>query len=261
MASDRLTPTAPAAPDAPSPGAAPDDASADLGEFRIQAPGEILLLLRRLLDQRTRLSLSAGGTEPLVSVLSAIDSRHGTLDFEIRDDDPQLGALRAARAIAVEAFLDNIRLQFSLEGLHPLRGGDGPVLRGRLPGQLYRFQRRQFFRVRPATRLPQVRLQHPLLPELQLRLRVLNLSLGGMALLLPEGIAPIPAGSLLPAVQVELDRDARFDAMLRVQHVEPGAEGGQQLGLAFDRIDAAATRILQLYIDQAQKLERLLRKA
>ena len=55
------------------------------------------------------------------------------------------------------------------------------------PQVVYRFQRRSSFRVRPILRSsPVARLRHPDLPELDLSLRVLDVSLGGCALFVPD---------------------------------------------------------------------------
>ena len=70
----------------------------------------------------------------------------------------------------------------------------------------------------------------------------------------------IATGEVLPGVQIELDRDTRFKVDLRLQHVHPGEATGSQLGLAFVQIEPEAARELQRYIDQTQKLSRLLRK-
>lgn len=241
----------------PSP-AAPD--AAGLGDFRIQAPGEIVALLRDLQQQQLRVGLHSADGALLYGRLSSIDTAHAALAFEVDAADPQLQALLGADEVSAVAYLANIRLQFELEGLLLVNSEGRAVLRSALPATLYRFQRRQTFRVRPSSRTPQARLQHPLLPEQSLRLRVLDLSIGGLALLLPGDVTPLPLGVLLPAVQVELDRDTRFETRLRLQHIGASEPEGTRLGLAFDHIETGALRDLQRYIDRTQKLGLMLRK-
>lgn len=238
----------------------PATAAAELGDFRIDAPIEIGALLRGLQQAQTRVSLlSADGTQVYAS-LRAVDSAHAALSFDVEANDPQLHLLLGTDEVSAVAYLANIRLQFELEGLLLVNGDDGAVLRCALPTAIYRFQRRQSFRVKPTTRTPQARLQHPLLPEQSLRLRVLDLSIGGLALLLPDDVTPPPIGTIWPAVQIELDRDTWFEVRLRLQHIGTGKTDGTQLGLAFEHIDAAALRDLQRYIDRTQKLNLMLRK-
>lgn len=252
-----VKPVLTATPDSPDPASA-----AEPGDFRVHAPSEILALLRTLAAEQTRITLSNAAGDSLPCSLSAVDAAQGALGLDVRSGDPQLLALLATDELTAVAYLDQIRLQFELDGLMWVNDGSAaPVLRCQLPATLYRFQRRQTFRVRPNTRTPQARLQHPAQPELNLRLRILDLSIGGLALLLPADVPPWPSGSVLPGVQLELDRDTRLTVTLRLQNARPlPASAGTQLGLTFVEIEPAAARTLQLYIDQTQKLVRMLRK-
>lgn len=241
--------------------AAPDPDAA--GDFRIQTSGEILQLLQGLQREQTRISLHGANGACVQSCLSAVNAREGSLGFDAHRLDPQLQAVLGADEVTAVAYLDQIKLQFELDGLMLLNSpqiSNGAVLRAPIPSTMYRFQRRQAFRVRPNTRTPQARLPDPQAPDQQLRLRILDLSLGGLALLWPEG-QPAPAiGTAIPSALVELDRDTRFEASLRVQNSRVDPDGGVHLGLGFERIDAEAQRSLQRFVDQMQKLGRLLNK-
>ncbi|MGZ7140787.1 hypothetical protein ACXWN7_10265, partial [Streptococcus pyogenes] len=71
--------------------------------------------------------------------------------------------------------------------------------------RLYRFQRRQSFRVQPAGSVyPRLRL--PGDTDGGRVLRVLDISIGGVALALPAGPAPLSIGEVAPALTLELDR-------------------------------------------------------
>lgn len=241
--------------------AAPDQDAA--GDFRIQTPAEILQLLQGLQREQTRISLHGANGACVQSCLSAVNASEASLGFDAHRQDPQLQALLSADEVTAVAYLDQIKLQFELDGLMLLNSpqiSNGTVLRAPLPGTMYRFQRRQAFRVRPNTRTPQARLPDPQAPEQQLRLRILDLSLGGLALLWPEDQPPPAIGTPIASAQIELDRDTRFEASLRVQNSRADPDGGLHLGLVFERIDADAQRSLQRFVDQMQKLGRLLSK-
>lgn len=236
--------------------------SAELGEFRVNAPTEVQALLRTLLQQQTRVTLSSADGASLHCQLSVLDAELGMLGFEPSpgQSPAQMQALLGSDEISAVAYLDQIRLQFELDALmlvSSAEAGQRPVLRGAVPAQLWRFQRRQAFRVRPTKRTPNALLPHPE-GEVAQALRILDLSIGGLALLLPAGQAVWPLGSQLQA-RIELDRDTRFAALLSLQHVQTDPlSGNTQLGLAFAQIEPAAARDLQRYIDQTQKLARLL---
>ncbi|MBB4843559.1 c-di-GMP-binding flagellar brake protein YcgR [Paucibacter oligotrophus] len=249
------SPFQPASPEASDPEAS--------GDFRIQGSAEVLVLLQALQEQQIPITLSTPAGLSMQSCLSAVDGQFGALGFDVHPDDPLLPDLLSAEEVTAVAYLDQIKLQFELEGLLLLSSqalARGAVLRSPMPQRLYRFQRRQSFRVRPSSRTPQLRLPHPHESGQELQLRILDLSLGGLALLWPAGLEAPEAGSDIASARIELDRETRFEAGLRVQNLRPDAEGGLLLGLNFARIDNEAERLLQRYIDQVQKLGRLLRK-
>ena len=260
----------------PSRGAAAGDAAEPPSQFRVQSPVEVLALLRELLDGQTRITLHSANGALLNTRLCSLETEHGAIGFDVSTRDPQLQSLLQAEEVNATAYLDSVRLAFEIEGLVLVNGHAGAVLRAALPQALFRFQRRQAFRVRPNTRTPQARLKFHQDDE-TLRLRIVDLSVGGVALLLPPGGPPTPAdGSELEA-QIELDRENHFRALLRLQHVSQDGNagnadanengngsnpGGTKLGFAWAHIDPAAMRTVQLFIDQTQKLNRLLlRKA
>lgn len=243
----------------------PDPASpAAPGEFRIEASREILDLLRSLEQERGRLVLSCPAGVSVQTRLCSVSEDHKVLGLELPPQDAQLQTLLGADEISAVAYLDKIRLEFEVEGLMLVQtsgpgGPPGAVLRCLRPSRLYRFQRRQAFRVRPSSRLPQARFIDPQRPGQETVLRILDLSVGGVGLQLPEALEAPAVGSLLSPVSLELDRQTRLQVSLRVQHLRQHADGTRQLGLTFEALEPAASRDLQYYIDQTQKLSRLLR--
>lgn len=233
-------------------------------DFRVDSPVEIEAWLRQLLDQQPRVQLSTPSGLNLGTRLWSLDAESRSLGFEARPGDPQLQALLDSREIAAVAYLDKVRLEFELDTLLLVQGDELSTLRAPWPPQIYRFQRRQAFRVQPlSSGYPRVLLQHPERPELSLQLRVLDLSVSGLALLLPPEAPPIEAGQLLAATRVELDSDTHFEAALRLQHISScsAPQLGHRLGCAFARLPHGADRALQRYIDLTQKRQRLLKKS
>jgi len=67
--------------------------------------------------------------------------------------------------------------------------------RAELPREVFRFQRRNSFRVRTLPRSsPTMVLRHPGIPDMTLALRVLDVSTGGCALFLPNDVPPLSPG-------------------------------------------------------------------
>jgi flagellar brake protein len=244
----------------PAPLDAPDGID-PYAAFRIEAPREILALMRQLMEAATPIHLNAPGGSGLTTALWTVDSASQRLAFQAELDQPQLQPLIESDEVTAVSYLDAVKLQFDLQDLMLVRGARSCALQSAMPQRLYRFQRRQAYRVRTLERSsPLALLRHPSLPDMQLALRVLDVSIGGCALLLPDDVPAFPAGVTLNDVRLELDPDTRFPATLHVHHISsihPGTRG-VRLGCELLKLDGLAERALQRYIDQTQKRRRLL---
>jgi c-di-GMP-binding flagellar brake protein YcgR len=229
--------------------------------FRSDHPREVLALLRSLRDGNTPVTLSGPGGAALGATVWTIDPDRGRMAFDIEANDPQLSALVEGDEVNAVAYLDSVKLQFDLQDLMLVHSPRATALQARLPRQVYRFQRRGAYRVRtPERSTPAAHFRHPAMPEMRLALRVVDVSIGGCALLLPADVPPLPLGTLVQGVMFELDGDTRFEAGLQLQHVTAlgASNGAVRLGCELKGLGASAERTLQRYIDQTQKRRRLL---
>ena len=227
-------------------------------EFRVDHPQERRALLRQLRDSSVPVNLSAPRGNALTTALWAVDDE--SLVFDAGASMPQVEALLEADEVVAVAYLESVKLQFDLHDLVLVRGARGATLKAAVPSDIYRFQRRHSYRVRTNERsAPVARLRHPAIAEMRLALRVMDVSVGGCALWLPDNVPPLVAGVALNDVEVTLDSDTRFVATMEVQHVSAMAPGrpGMRLGCEWILVPAAE-RSLQRYIDQAQKRRRML---
>ncbi len=229
-------------------------------EFRVTQPREMLGMLRQLRDTSVPVHLTGPDGNALTASLWALDDTMGRLSFSVSEQPQLQGLVDGDEAVAV-AYLDSVKLQFDLHGMLVVRGAGGPALQAEWPQELYRFQRRGAFRVRPHERhSPQARLRHPSIPDMALCLRVLDVSIGGCALLLPHDVPPLQPGLRLGDVRIELDADTRFEVMLTLHHVSAMQQNdrGVRLGCEWGPLGGTATRALQRWIDITQKRRRLL---
>lgn len=230
-------------------------------EFRVDHPREVLAILRQLRDGNVPVNLNAPDGAMLATSLWALDDERGRLNFSADPGHPQLDRLVEENEAVAVAYLDSVKLQFDVADLLLVRSLNAAALQARVPREVYRFQRRGAYRVRtPEQHAPTAGLRHPAIPEMTLALRVLDVSVGGCALFLPTNVPPIEPGSTLANVHVELDGDTRFTLSLRIHHVTKigSHDRGVRLGCEWTRLDGAAARSLQRYIDQTQKRRRLL---
>ena len=232
-----------------------------IDEFRVANPVDVLALLRRLVDSAVLVQLSAPGGVAYTSTLWAVDASARRVSLDVNPAHPQVAALVDAGEATAVAYLDAIKVQFDLNGFVLAHGQRASALQALLPDVLYRFQRREYFRVR-AREGAVVHLRHPAAPSQILTLRLLDVSVGGCAVALPPDAAPIAPGTLIEGARIELDADTLFVASLKVQHASsgfgPGANKGLRLGCAFGAMDGAPQRALQRYIDLTQRREKFL---
>lgn len=241
-----------------------DDADSRLAEFRCERPGEVLALLRQVRDADAPVALSTPSGASFSTSLWSIDADRGVLSLNVERADPALLGLVDGNEATAVTYLDAIKLQFDLDDLVLVRGERATALQGRLPRCIYRFQRRAAYRVRPPERAtPSATLRHPDMPDMQLTLRLLDISSGGCGLLLPADVPALPLGIVLHGVQLELDNATRLAVTLRLQHASSvqGADGsnaGLRLGCELLAVTPEEQRALQRYVDLTQRRRRLL---
>ena len=233
-----------------------------LDEFRITTPREIGAMLKLLIDANVQLNLNGCDGSVVSATLWTADATRGSIGFCVNPDDPAVNALVESQEAAIVGYLESVKLQFDATNLVLVRGQRGSVLNCDWPREMFRFQRRGAFRVRPLLRSAQTaRFRWGAgTAEREFALRVLDVSIGGCALFLPDELPTINPGVTLPRVQIDLDADTRFDVALRLHHVTSiNAEArGVRLGCEFVRADGAVQRTLQRFIDLTQKRGKLL---
>src|SRR6218665_953881 len=149
-----------------------------LDEFRIDSSAEVSALLKRLIDGNLLINLNGSDGAVYTTTLWSIDTARGSLSFSVEADDARVQALVEAEEAIVVAYLDSIKVQFDAQGLVLVRGGQHSVLTCALPRVMYRFQRRNSFRVKPTLRAsPVARFCHPMIPDMSLAPRVLHITL------------------------------------------------------------------------------------
>jgi c-di-GMP-binding flagellar brake protein YcgR len=220
---------------------------------------EIRAMLGRLCSANIVLNLNASDGTSWEARPWVIDSARSAISMTFDGDkaDPRLECVLESTQVIAVGVIDDVKIQFDVQGLVLVQSATSAALRCAVPRELYRFQRRENFRVRPPVRTaPAARLTHPGLPAL---LRIIDVSAGGCALFLPEGAPPIEAGMVIQGVVLDLEVNVRVQTDLRVQHVSTlsAGTGGRKLGCQFVNPNSSSLRNLQHYIAQTQKRARL----
>jgi flagellar brake protein len=224
----------------------------ELDDFRISSPPDVQALLRRLLDAGVPLHLSTPRGEVYTSMLWTIDQARGILGLVTEGVTPHLQRVLDAEEVTVVGYLDKIKVQFDLSGVVLVNGAGSSGLSAQIPREVFRFQRRSNLRVRLfGSSAPTAHLADPKNLDTQLALRVVDVSIGGCALFLPEDVASIEVGARISSVHLELDANTRVRADIVIRNAASMRSGlrGTRLGCEFSSLSANATRALQLFID------------
>ena len=230
-------------------------------QFRCDDAREVLALLCELRDTSTPLVLSCPAGAALAATVWTVDAGRGCVGLDVEPADPALRTVVDADEASVVGYLASVKLQFDLHDLMLVRSARASLLQARLPESLWRFQRRASYRVRTLERsAPLAHFAHPGMPDMALSLRILDVSTGGCALLLPEDVPPVPLGMTLHHVKLDLDASTQLRTSLVLQHASSlqAPMAGLRLGCELPSLDAEARRRLQRYIDNTQKRRRQL---
>jgi c-di-GMP-binding flagellar brake protein YcgR len=242
--------------------AVPSDLPSDC---RLDHPDELAAILRRFLDRELPLSLSAPDGTVLSTSLWAEDRVSGLIVFSVGTDVDRAERVAQCNEAVAVGYLDHVRLQFDVSGLVLVHGNDACALNAEYPSAMMRFQRRDAYRVRPLEHAqPTVHVTHPRVPDALLRMRVTDISHGGIALVCVGGVGPFQLGQELPDAVLELDHLTQVSMGLRVVRVEGSAAQGEGAGatwrLGCEMVDLRGedARVLQRYIDNTQRRRRML---
>ncbi|MDP4302045.1 flagellar brake protein [Leptothrix discophora] len=237
---------------------------------RIAVPLAVRAHLVELIEQGVPVTLVTPDGATLSTRLVHEDMTARELRFAPLGEPCASARLALAEEAVAIAYLARIKLQFDLIGLRLRDGGGEAELSACYPRELHRFQRREAYRVRTepppqlAARLgkllpiviggPELLLGDSGAPESLRRLRVLDISHGGVALLLPPGDTSLRAGSRIPAATLELSPGRTIHVALHVVRADPLAapEGAQRLGCEMEGLSGVAARSLQRFIDETQ---------
>lgn len=231
--------------------------------YWIHSSAEIRQIFRQLAKRSEKVTLWASAEQFQVSLV--LDMRSdGTLVLDVAVDASLNARLVAAPKVWLTGSLDRVDLKCELGGMVAGSFDGGPALLARLPARLHKLQRREFFRVpvplgEPVfCQLPApTGTQGPSASGRPLVAQLVDISLGGICLLEPLGLAVPPStGLLFQGCHMDLPGEGRLGFDLRVQHVfQTTLRQGtvsRRMGCAFVALPSATEAAIQRYIHRLE---------
>jgi len=229
------------------------------GAYMVRAKPEIAGLLNELVKGEVPVTLSARSGVTLVTAVWTEDQAGGVIVFSADPTKPEVQALLLCDEIEAIAYLDNVKLQFEVDDLVLVHGRHASAFNARYPTQIYRFQKRDSYRVQPLSHTrPTLRWTPQDDSARSVQLRVLDISHGGLAILWDTPAACPALGAVLGPVQLSVDAGTLVHCAIKVVHVGQRSDQGVRLGCEVFDVAPEESRALQRYIDQTQRRQRML---
>jgi c-di-GMP-binding flagellar brake protein YcgR len=220
---------------------------------------EILGLLRDIANKRALLTIHFNeGAEFIVTSLLAVNPDFEEVVIDCGADRRANAHLLEASRLTVVTFLDHIKIQFVTGRAQETTYQGHPAFRIRVPESMLRLQRRNYYRVKvPLGRPVLCRVPRADHPGRHLDLKVLDISVGGIALLTVPETFDREVGQLVEECRVTLPEHGDFHVSLEVRNSEMLAEGPKQnlkrLGCQFIALPGTVTGQIQRYILQIER--------
>ncbi|MCS6945804.1 MAG: flagellar regulator YcgR PilZN domain-containing protein [Sutterellaceae bacterium] len=232
----------------------PEPDSPELERFNVYAKVEIVSLLKQLSEEGV-LMTAYFDAEPgfAVTMVLAVNADFEEVIFDAAADALAHKRLLASRHIVFVGFLDHVKVQFVAHLAEATQYQSRPAFRVRLPDSVLRLQRRDFFRVRPPLSKPAKCLVPHCEDSKQYEaLRVLDLSVGGLAVLTYPEKFELPVGRVIEHCYLDLPGVGSITVSLHVRHVDPlpKDDKARRCGCEFVDMPPAARVTLQRYINQ-----------
>ncbi len=229
----------------------PEPEAPNLERYWLYSKFEIDALIARLCDERVPMTVYWGGDGGFaVTQIMKVDAVRNEVHFDMPNQPQQQSQLLDAAELVCVAFVENVKLQFTV--LAPRRAASAgfPTFLSGLPERVLRLQRREYYRVRTPENVSASCLVPYSGDQGQYEsLRVLDVSVGGLAMLAyPRHFDPT-ALATIDHCYLDLPGVGTVTVRLRVAHVETSPDGqSRRCGCEFIDLSPQARMMLQRYV-------------
>jgi c-di-GMP-binding flagellar brake protein YcgR len=232
----------------------PEPEAPELERFVVYSRVEIIGMLRQLRDERVLSTVYFDDTTGFaVTLLLDVKPDFEEVIFDRAGDELAQRRLLASKRLVFVAFIDNVKLQFKAAAAEATTYDGAPAIRVRLPAEVLRLQRRDYFRVRPPLAKPAKCLVPFDEEQKQFEsLRVLDISVGGLAVMTYPEKFDLPAGRIIENCILDLPGIGSVAVSLCVRHVDavPRDDKARRCGCEFVDMAPQARVALQRYVNR-----------
>lgn len=238
----------------------PEPEAPELEHYMLYSRGEIAAILARIGAERTLVTIYTGaGGEFAVSMVLAVDADFDEVTLDMPVNPEAQARVLAARDPVFVVFFENVKIQFRAPLAQATNFEGRPAFRVRLPTQMLRLQRREYFRVRTpvlgqASCLVPVGAGASKYESLQL----LNISVGGLAMMSYPSLFDLPVGETVRNCYLDLPGVGPVNVSFRVVNVygDDGTADGRRCGCQFVDLSPQARTMVQRYVNRIEAEQR-----
>ncbi len=227
----------------------------DDARFAVERPAEIVSVLKKIMHNgQLVIAYPDGGADFALTSLLAVMPDTAEIVLDVSPDAAANKRLLAAKKVLMETSHDQVKVKFAVDEVRQVRYKGRPALRIPLPGFLVRVQRREHYRIAtPITK--------PLIctlptrdgsPGMQAETIVLDISIGGVALMDNHGAAGFQIGDVFRDCRIGLPEAGTLMVSLEVRNsFDTPLKNGlsfRRCGCRFLNLTPANESLVQRYI-------------
>ena len=238
----------------------PEPDAPELEHYMLYSRGEIAAILGRMSRERTLVTVyTGGGGEFSVTMILSVDSEfdEALLDMPVSPEAQE--RLLSSRELVFVIFFENVKVQFRANLAKATTFEGRAAFRVRLPSEMLRLQRREFFRVRtPVTGRASCLVPVSSGNAKYESLPLVNISVGGLAVMNYPQNFELPVGETVRDCFLDLPGVGPVNVAFRVVNVyESDADSGaRRCGCEFVGLTTQARTMVQRYVNRVEAEQR-----
>lgn len=235
--------------------------------FTLRSRPEIVAVLRLLAKQRSMVTVYFDqGREFILTTILAVNPDFHELVLDLGADTRANKLLLQAAHLEVVGYEGRIKVQFSANHAEAAVHEGHSAFRMRIPGAVLRLQRRDFYRIQLPMGKPIKAYLQPFAgrPDQLHEARLVDISCGGVAMILTTVDFPIEIGQVYPACSINLPGVGTVSAPMEITYVSDVAlkngTSQRRAGCRFIKLPGPMQSMIQRYINQAERERHLMRR-
>lgn len=228
--------------------------------YAVQDRREILRLLNALVEKRVLVTAYIDGGTSFITVVLAVAHDGESLIIDAGPDEALTASAGNAAQVVCTTRLDNVRVQFSLVAPARTVYDNRPALCAAIPDSLLRLQRREYFRLSTPQSDPLICSIAHELPDgrkKSIAVRILDISGGGLAVVVPPDEIAFEAGSEFNQCTLKLPDSEPLAVRLKVRNLfqveRPSGVKVTRAGCEFIGLSSQMAARIQRYIFRLER--------